>query len=151
MQSPRVLVSSAETRRLQRGFQLAAPRKNLKALYRVSDLSAETNGVQLAPPHHGQLVDEANVHLLIGPGSSCTPRHRMPFHSMNEGSKCVSMTWRGLPVDIARHITECRLIQETRVQMRVDDVAMGLTYIACQLSRHRMPSHSGNEGSECVG
>ena len=25
----------------------------------------------------------------VGPGRHCAPRHRMPFHSNNEGSKCV--------------------------------------------------------------
>ena len=28
-----------------------------------------------------------------GPGRYCSPRHRMPFKSRNEGSDCVSMKW----------------------------------------------------------
>ena len=34
--------------------------------------------------------------LEVGPGRCCSPRHRMPFKSINEGSKYVLMTWRGL-------------------------------------------------------
>jgi len=33
--------------------------------------------------------------LAVGPDRYCSPRHRMTFNSRNEGSKCVSMTWRG--------------------------------------------------------
>jgi len=29
-----------------------------------------------------------------GPGRYCSPRHRKSFNSRNEGSKCVSTTWR---------------------------------------------------------
>ena len=32
--------------------------------------------------------------LGAGPGAYCSSRHRMPFNLKNEGSKCVSMTWR---------------------------------------------------------
>ena len=29
-----------------------------------------------------------------GPGRQCSPRHRMTFNSINEGSQCVTITWR---------------------------------------------------------
>ena len=32
----------------------------------------------------------------VGPARCCSPRHRMPFSSRNEGLKCVSMTWRAI-------------------------------------------------------
>ena len=32
------------------------------------------------------------------PARHCSPRHRMPFNSPNEGLKCVSMTWRAMVV-----------------------------------------------------
>ena len=38
-----------------------------------------------------QMVEE------VGRGSDCSPRRRMPYDSINEGSKCVSMTWRATP------------------------------------------------------
>jgi len=36
------------------------------------------------------------VHDVAGNGSGryCSPRHGMPWNSRNEGSKCVSVTWR---------------------------------------------------------
>jgi hypothetical protein len=34
---------------------------------------------------------------MVRPGTYCPPRLRMPFSSMNEGSKCVSMAWRAMP------------------------------------------------------
>ena len=37
-------------------------------------------------------------HRLVGPGMCCSPRHRMPFFSRIQGSKCVSMTWRAISV-----------------------------------------------------
>ena len=43
---------------------------------------------------------EAADHLQqgpdVGPVISCSPSHRVPLHSINEGSKRVSMTWRAL-------------------------------------------------------
>jgi len=60
--------------------------------------------------------------LNPGPDTCCSPRDRMPFHSTNVGSKRVSMTWQAKGVaDISRHVTECRLHQETRVQNMSDD------------------------------
>jgi len=58
----------------------------------------------------------------VGRSCYCSPRHNMPFDSRNEGSNCVSMTWpeTGL-TDFARHVTGCRLTQETRVQNALDD------------------------------
>jgi len=42
--------------------------------------------------------------VLVGPGRCCSPRHRMPRNSRDEGSECVSMTWQVTGVaDIARH------------------------------------------------
>jgi len=38
-------------------------------------------------------VAEALRSDAVWPGRHCSPRHRMPFNSRNEGSKCVSMTW----------------------------------------------------------
>jgi len=32
----------------------------------------------------------------VGHGRCCSPRHRMPFDSRDEDSKCVSMTWRAM-------------------------------------------------------
>ena len=34
-------------------------------------------------------VGHALQWLLVGPGRYCSPRHRLPFNSMNEGSRCV--------------------------------------------------------------
>ena len=41
-----------------------------------------------------------NGRARVGPGGHCTPRHRMPFNSSNEGSRSVSMTWRACPWQI---------------------------------------------------
>jgi len=32
--------------------------------------------------------------VLVGPGRCCSPRERIPFDSIIEGPKRVSMTWR---------------------------------------------------------
>ena len=34
-------------------------------------------------------VGHALQWLLVGPGRYCSPRHRLPFNSINEGSRCV--------------------------------------------------------------
>jgi hypothetical protein len=38
--------------------------------------------------------------LGLRPGRCCSPRHRMPFNTINEGSKCVPSLWQ----NIARHV-----------------------------------------------
>jgi len=44
------------------------------------------------------------------------------------------MTWRAMDlVDIARHVIGCLLIQETRVQCALDDVASNICQALAQL------------------
>ena len=57
-----------------------------------------------------------HLHPTAGGGTgqmSLGTRHRMPFNSINEGSKCVFMMWRAAGLaDIARHvIVNCHVIQ----------------------------------------
>ncbi len=62
--------------------------------------------------------------FVVGPGGYCSPRHRVPLNSRNEGSKCVSMARRATVLAyIARHVIGCCLIQDTRVRSALDDVA----------------------------
>jgi len=57
---------------------------------------AQEAGVPVVPHAHD---------LRPGPARYCSPRHRKPFESRNEGSQCVSMTWRAIGLaDIARHV-----------------------------------------------
>jgi hypothetical protein len=65
------------------------------------------------------------VHLLLGQLPDpplCRARQKMlatsrTFNSRNEGSKCVSMTWRAMGLaHTANHVIGCRLTQETKKQ-----------------------------------
>jgi hypothetical protein len=49
---------------------------------------------------------------VVGPGRHCSQRHMMDVNSSNEGSECVSVTWRELS---ARPVVRCRLSREARV------------------------------------
>jgi hypothetical protein len=115
--------------------------------------------------------------LLVGLGRCCSPRHRMPgllvedtthhviqcklnprllsyiascdVETINEGSKCVSMTWRATALaDVARHIIGCQLIQYTRVQTRR---AMGLAAIVRLVIWCRLYKAMKEEPSACRG
>jgi len=62
------------------------------------------------------------MRLMTGPGICFSPRHRMKFNSRIEGTKCVSMTLRGVGLaDSARHVIGC---QRTQV--------MGLPHVFAQ-------------------
>ena len=43
-------------------------------------------------------VGQVDAWRAVGPGMYCdrSPRHRMPSNSRNDGSRCVSMTWRAM-------------------------------------------------------
>ena len=55
----------------------------------------------------------------------CSPRHVTPFNSINEGSRCVSMTWRAT---FARPYLGCHLIKTRGFKMRVDDLAGNICF-----------------------
>jgi len=60
----------------------------------------DTERHAVRPPPHAVLPPRH----APGPPKYCLPRHRMPVNSRNEGSKCVSITWRAMGrADIARH------------------------------------------------
>jgi hypothetical protein len=71
------------------------------------------------------------VHDVTGSGSGrhCSPRHRMPVSSRNEGSQRVSIAWQaeGL-ADIARHVIDGHSTQEATVQNVVGDVANNICW-----------------------
>ena len=72
-----------------------------------------------------------------------------PWLAMMTAAAPVSATRQGLP-GTARHVTGCRLTQETRVLMRVNDVAGNGPAIYCS-PRHRMPLNSAeNKSAKCV-
>jgi hypothetical protein len=51
----------------------------------------------------------------VGPCRFCSPRHRLPFNSLNQGPKRLSMTWRETSLaNVARHVIGCQFTQETR-------------------------------------
>ena len=50
----------------------------------------------------------AAVQRRVGPGRYCSPRRTIPFNSITNGYRCVSMTSRAMgQVDIARQDTGC--------------------------------------------
>jgi len=46
-----------------------------------------------------------------GPGIYCLPRRRMPFHSRDKASECVSMTWRAMSARPSTKVSDGRLEQ----------------------------------------
>jgi hypothetical protein len=91
-----------------------------------------------------------------GPGRcfSCSPRHSMPLNSRDEGSECVSITWRAAGLaDITRacHVIGCHFTQETRVRMRVDNAAgNGPGICFCCSPRHMVPVDSQETRGQSV-
>jgi len=73
----------------------------------------------------------------------CSPRHKMSFHSANEGLNRTGRASHGvhfaaLPEyleDIARHDTGCRLAQQTRVQNAIGDAA-GIMLLGLYSGKH---------------
>ena len=68
----------------------------------------------------GLVRDAIGTRRTVRPGRCCSPRHRMPRDSRNEGLKCVSMTCRavGLAAVARKHVNVigCHLTSKTRVQ-----------------------------------
>ena len=54
------------------------------------------------------------------------------------------------PGDVARHVIECQITQETRVQSALDDAASTGPGRRCS-PRHRVPINPRDEGLTCVG
>ena len=89
--------------------------KSSRSILRPADMHAR---------HSDASVDfhavDIEVESAVGPGRCCSPRHRMTFHSRNEGSKRVLMAWRAMfawgLADIAGHVIECHLTQGRGVE-----------------------------------
>ena len=67
----------------------------LKAFAAVTAAAAVRPAPVRTPPPTNTKTQQWQAPVL-GPGRYCSPRHRMPSNSRNEGSQCVSMTWRGI-------------------------------------------------------
>ena len=90
----------------------------------VNELITQLEAANPTPSPTAALDALGGTWRLVGPGRYHPPRHMMPFDLRNEQSKCESKKRRAIgPAHITRHVIRCRLIHETKVQMRVDDVA----------------------------
>ena len=78
--------------------EVAALTKAAKdAALRRSGFEKELTDAQETIKEKEANVAERGDELEVRPGGYCAPRHRMPFNFLrNDGSKCVSMTWRAM-------------------------------------------------------
>jgi len=98
----------------ERGFRSAEERSDaaegeaaaLLEAARAAEAIVQHQSVRLSKLEARVQEDQVNIaHMTVRSAIHRSPRHRMPFHSRNEGL-----------ADVARHVIGCHLIRETRAR-----------------------------------
>ena len=77
-------------------------------------------------PEMPDAAARGNLHREPEPGRYCSPRHRMPCNSRNEGSgsKCVSMTWQALCARSACRERQAQQCEQRQPQLRAKQMLL---------------------------